>query len=191
MISRSACSKKWNFCPDEDESRRLFNSSWWKKREKVIFGWNFMIFWWKFEAKTPYTCQKSEKSWFWSKKWFSVFISIGKKPSRSTSQKSSQSRRLFTSGSWKKFEMKTLQLFHTCTTFSHPNFVHFHICRPEWKLFSFLKQNGSVSWQNPQKVKMTKIIHLAFVFPLQMKTTFLRHHAVNLAQTNGFTNILL
>ena len=64
MISRSACSKKWNFCPDEGESRRLFNSSWWKKHEKVIFGWKFMIFWWKFEAKTSYTCQKSEKSWF-------------------------------------------------------------------------------------------------------------------------------
>ena len=84
------------------------------------------------------------KKWFFMifnrKSEFSVFISIGKKPSRLTSKKSSQSRRLFTSGSWKKFKMKTLQLFHTCTTFSHPNFVHFHICRPEWKLFSFLKQ---------------------------------------------------
>ena len=46
--------------------------------------------------------------------------------------------------------------------------------------------------KNPQKVKNDqKFIHLAFVFPLQMKTTLLRHHAVNLAQTNGLTNILL
>ena len=46
--------------------------------------------------------------------------------------------------------------------------------------------------KNPQKVKNDQnFIHLAFVFPLQMKTTFLRHHAVNLAQTNGLTNILL
>ena len=46
--------------------------------------------------------------------------------------------------------------------------------------------------KNLQKVKNDQnFIHLAFVFPLQMKTTFLRHHAVNLAQTNGLTNILL
>ena len=46
--------------------------------------------------------------------------------------------------------------------------------------------------KNLQKVKNDQnFIHLAFVFPVQMKTTFLRHHAVNLAQTNGFTNILL
>ena len=46
--------------------------------------------------------------------------------------------------------------------------------------------------KNPQKVENDKnFLRLAFVFPLQMKTTFLRHHAVNLAQTNGLTNILL
>ena len=46
--------------------------------------------------------------------------------------------------------------------------------------------------KNLRKVKNDKnSIHLAFVFSIQMKTTFLRHHAVNLAQTNGFTNILL
>ena len=46
--------------------------------------------------------------------------------------------------------------------------------------------------KNLQKVKNDQnFIHLAFVFPVQMKTTFLRHHAVNLAQTNGLTNILL
>ena len=46
--------------------------------------------------------------------------------------------------------------------------------------------------ENPQMVKNDQnFIHLAFVFPLQVKTTFLRHHAVNLAQTNGLTNILL
>ena len=46
--------------------------------------------------------------------------------------------------------------------------------------------------KNPQKVKNDKkILHLAFVFPLQMKTTFLRPQARNLAQTSSLTNILL
>ena len=46
--------------------------------------------------------------------------------------------------------------------------------------------------KNPQKVKNDpNFIHLAFVFPVQMKTTFLCPQARNLAQTNGLTNILL
>ena len=117
--------------------------------------------------------QKVKNHDFDRKSDFSVFISIGKKPSRLTSKKSSQSRRLFTSGSWKKFKMKTLQLFHTCTTFSHPNFVHFHICRPEWKLFSFLKQK----WKRfvtkiPKKWKMTRIFPCCLCFPTPNENHF-------------------
>ena len=46
--------------------------------------------------------------------------------------------------------------------------------------------------KNPQKVENDqKFFHLAFVFPLQMKTTFSRPQARNLAQTSSLTNILL
>ena len=42
MISRSACSKKWNFCPDEGKSRRLFNSSWWKSKNETDVTFSHM-----------------------------------------------------------------------------------------------------------------------------------------------------
>ena len=46
--------------------------------------------------------------------------------------------------------------------------------------------------RNPQKARNNKkSLHLAFVFATQMKTTFLRRQAGNLAQTNVLTNILL
>ena len=46
--------------------------------------------------------------------------------------------------------------------------------------------------KNPQNVKNVPfLLHLTFVFPLQMKTTFLRPQARNLAQTSSLTNILL
>ena len=46
--------------------------------------------------------------------------------------------------------------------------------------------------RNPQKVKNDQnFLHLAFVFATQMKTVFQHPQRRNLAQTNGFTNILL
>ncbi len=46
--------------------------------------------------------------------------------------------------------------------------------------------------KNLQKCKNDlNFLHLAFVFAIQMKTTFLPPQARNLAQTNGFTAVLL
>ena len=72
-------------------------------------------------------------------------------------------------------------------------FDHFSHLSSKLKVnHAFKAKKEAFRERNPQKVKNDQnFIHLAFVFPLQMKTTFLRHHAVNLAQTNGFTNILL
>ena len=46
--------------------------------------------------------------------------------------------------------------------------------------------------RNPQKVENDQnFLHLAFVFATQMKTVFEAPRRRYLAQTNGFTNILL
>ena len=138
----------------------------WKK-------WKMMIF-----------DRKSEKS---------TFISIDKKPSKLTSKFLSESRRLFTSSSWKKWKMKPMQLFHTCTTFLHQNFVTFRKSKRNWKLLTFSKQKRKrFVTKVRQKWKMTPFCSIwPCVFSIEMKTTFLRPQARNLAQTNGFGDISL
>ena len=89
--------------------------------------------------------------------------------------------------------METLQLFHTCTTFLLQNFVTFSHLPSEMKVIQLFKAKmEAFRDKNPQKVEMQNtILHLFFVFPLQMKITFLCPQAENLAQTNTFGHILL
>ena len=87
----------------------------------------------------------------------------------------------------------------TDATFSHVYDVfasqnrHFAYLSSKLKVnYAFKAQKVTFRERNPQNVKMDpNLVHLAFVFATQMKTTFLRPQARNLAQTNGFTNILL
>ena len=76
-----------------------------------------------FEQKCRTRVKKVKNDDLWSKSEKSTFISIDKKPSKLTSKFLSESRRLFTSSSWKKLKMKPMQLFHTCTTFLLPRIV--------------------------------------------------------------------
>ena len=54
-----------------------------------------------------------------------VFISLARTPAILNSKNPSKIRRLFYGGWWKKLKTKPTQLFYTCTTFSHQNFVTF------------------------------------------------------------------
>ena len=57
----------------------------------------------------------------------------------------------------KKVKMKPMQLFHTCTTFLHQNFVTFRTCRQKWKLIMFSKQKWKRFVKEIRKMwKMTK-----------------------------------
>ena len=69
----------------------------------------------------------------------------------------------------------------------------FSLFRPEWKLFSFLKQKWKrFVKENPQKLKMDHFCSISTqIFSIGMKTVFWRFASRNLAQTNAFTNILL
>ena len=109
--------------------------------------------------------RKSEKS---------TFISIDKKPSELTSEISSESRRLFTSGSWKKWKTKPVQLFHTCTRNLHQSFVTFRTCREKWKLIMLLKQKRKRFVKEiSEKWKMDHFeLIWRCIFSIEMKTTF-------------------
>ena len=82
----------------------------------------------------------------------------------------------------------------TDATFSHvydvfaSKFCHFSHLSSKMKVNHVFKAKmEAFRERNPQKVKNDqKLLHLAFVFPLQMKTTFR-----DLAQTNGFIAVLL
>ena len=84
-------------------------------------------------------------------------------------------------------------------TFSHvydvfaSKFRHFSHLSSKMKVIQLFKAKmEAFRDKNPQKVENDQnFLHLAFVFPLQMKTTFLRPQARNLAQTNGFIAVLL
>ena len=87
----------------------------------------------------------------------------------------------------------------TDATFSHvydvfaSKFCHFSHLSSKMKVNHVFKAKmEAFRERNPQKVKNDqKLLHLAFVFPLQMKSTFLCPQARNLAQTNGFIAVLL
>ena len=70
--------------------------------------WNFKD---DFEQKCRTSVKKVKMMIFDRKSEKSTFISIDKKPSKWIRKILSESRRLFTSGSWKKLKMKTMQLF--------------------------------------------------------------------------------
>ena len=126
------------------------------------------------------------------KKWFLVFISIDKKSSILTSKIPSQSRRFFTSGSWKKWKWNRCN-FSTRVRRFCINFCHFSHLSSKMKVHHVFKAKmEAFRERNPQKVKNNqKLLHLAFVFPLQMKSTFLCPQARNLAQTNSLGDISL
>ena len=87
----------------------------------------------------------------------------------------------------------------TDATFSHvydtfaSTFDHFSHLSTKLKVnHAFKAKKVTFRERNPQNLKMDpNLLHLAFVFATQMKTTFLPPQARNLAQTNGFTAVLL
>ena len=104
----------------------------------------------------------------------------------------SESRRCFTSGSWKTQNETVATFYDVYEVFGSEN-DSFSLFRPEWKLFSFLKQKWKrFVKENPQKLEMDHFGSISTqIFSIGMKTGFWRFASRNLAQTNAFTNILL
>ena len=93
----------------------------------------------------------------------------------------------------KKVKNETDATFLDVYGVSASKFRHFSNLGMYFKVIQLFKAKmEAFRERNPQKVKNDQnFLHLAFVFATQMKTVFWPPQHRNLAQTNGFTNILL
>ena len=154
--------------------------------ECAIYGW-MRQFWMKmsfldeflwildetFEQISRTCVKKVEIDDFWSKSENLTFISMDKKPSRLTSKNLSESRRLFTSGSWKSQKWNRCNFLDVYDVFAS-KFCHFSHLSSKMKVNHVFKaKKEAFRERNRRKWKMN---HFELIWPckfsIETETTF-------------------